>query len=410
MLVDYLIYSAIFLGIYFALFILITLFENREKIYKSSAKNFPRVCLIVPCYNEQENIEKTLVSLVNLDYPKEKLEVIVIDDGSEDNTFKVARNFAKKYPSIIKVFHKENGGKHTALNLGIKKTKASFVGSVDADSFLKRDALKKIMSHFDSSHTMAVISTVKVMPPKNIIEGIQYVEYLMGAFLRKIFSLVDSVNVTPGPLSVFRREVFEVLGPYRKAYQTEDLEFAFRLQRANFKIAHAIDAVVYTKPCPTLKLLLRQRLRWRRGFLLNLRDYLDLLNMKRHGNLSFLLYYNLIGSFLSTISIFYAIWRMGDFFFQKIEQVLLVGIHPSFTFNKFDLFFFNTNPLFFFGILSLLLLVLFFIFSKKLTLDKKSIKKEAVFYLLFYAFLNVSWWILAIGSIVFKGKKDVFWK
>ena len=292
--IEILIYFGLFWGLYFAIFVLGTFFENKDKILKiPQRKNWPQVCLIVPCFNEEKNIEKTLQSLIELDYPQEKLEIIVVDDGSQDQTFFRAKVF-KKRDQRIKVFRKEkNGGKYTALNFGQKKTRAEFVGSVDADSYLEKDALKKIIGYFDNPQIKAVISTVKVGRVKNLLEGVQYIEYLLAAFLRKIFSILDSVNVAPGPLSVFRKEVFEILGPYRKAYLTEDLEIALRLQRANFKIAHAIEAIVYTQPCPNFRALFRQRLRWRRGFLLNLKDYRELLNFKKHGNLSFFLAFSL---------------------------------------------------------------------------------------------------------------------
>lgn len=403
--IETVLYPTIFMGLYFAVFIIGTFFENRGKIYKNpKAQEFPSVCLIVPCFNEEENIERTLISLTNLDYPKEKLEVIVVDDGSRDKTFQKAKELAAKNEKI-KVFRKDNGGKYTALNLGVKATKAEFVGSVDADSYLEPEAVKKIMSYFDNPKTMAVISTVKISQVKNTLEGIQYVEYLMAAFLRKIFSLLDSVNVTPGPLSIFRKEVFETLGPYRKAHHTEDLELAFRLQKADFKIAHAVDAVVYTQPCPNFKTLFRQRLRWRRGFLLNLRDYPDLLNLKRHGHLSLLLFYSLLGSSLSIILTGYTLYRLGDFILGKINQLFLVGIDFSqlFSFN-FDtfLFSFNIRPSLALGIVSLLAFFVYLSYSKKLTFDSKPIKKDVVSYLVLYVFLNAIWWVSAVFSAVFK--------
>jgi len=408
--IETLVYFGIFSGLYFAVFVLTTFFENKRFVcLPTNCDNLPGVSIIVPCYNEENNIEKTLNSLINLDYPKEKLEVIVVDDGSEDKTFQKAKEFEKK-DERVKVFRKKNGGKYTALNFGLKRAKFSFVGSVDADSFLEKSALKKIMSHFQNKEVMAVISTVKIANPKNIIEGIQYVEYLLAAFLRKVFSLVDSVNVTPGPLSIFKKEVFDFLGPYKKAHQTEDLEFAFRLQRANLKIAHAIDAIVYTTPCPNLKSLFRQRLRWRRGFLLNLKDYPDLLNFKKHGNLAFLLYYNLIGSFISLVLAGYTLWKLGNFVFQKINQLSLLqgDFSKLFSFSFSDWRFFNTTPLLFLGIISVFIILVYLFFGKKLTFDKKPIKKDAVLYLIIYNFLNAAWWLFAISFVLFK--KEVSWK
>ncbi len=405
-------YIAIFLGLYFSIFVLSTFFENRKEIYKGLKKeNFPSVCLIVPCYNEGKNIKRTLDSLLNLDYPREKLEIIVVDDGSKDDTFLKAKAFEKRTKQV-RVFRKENGGKYTALNYGLLKTKAQFIGSLDGDSYLDSKALKKVMKYFEDKKIMAVISTIKISEVKNIIEGIQYIEFLIAAFLRKVFSILDSLNVTPGPLSVFRREVYKILGPYRKAHQTEDLEFAFRLQKANFKIAHAIDSLVYTKACPTFKSLFHQRLRWRRGLLLNLKDYLELLNIKKHGNLSFLLYYSVIASFISIVLVGYIFWKIGFFFLEKINNFLLVGLDY---FNLFsfqpDWILFNLGlirPTLILGFLSLVAILTYIFLSKKLTFDKKSITKNTVFYLLLYVFLNAIWWISAFFFILVR--KDISWQ
>jgi len=403
---DILIYLGIFSGLYFSIFILGTFFEKKEEVYKKIKESYsPSVCLIVPCYNEENNIKETISSLLLLDYPKEKLEIIVVDDGSTDNTFKKAKAF-EKYG--VKVIHKENGGKHTALNIGIKQTDAEFIGSVDADCSLKPDSLKNLIRHFIEPEVMAVTSTVKINKAENTIEGIQYVEFLVAAFLKKIYSVLDSLFVTPGPLSVFRREVFEKLGPYHKAHQTEDLELGFRLQKANFKIAHAVNSIVYTKPCPTVKSLLLQRLRWRRGFLLNLKEYTELLNIRKHGNLTFLLFFNLLGSTLSIGVLFYAIWRLNEFLFQKINSLVLTGIHtPSLSAN-IDLFSFNLKPTLILGTISTGVFIIYLVFSKKLTSDSKPIKKETVFYVLFYSLLNAVFFITAIFSAVFK--KKVYWK
>ena len=143
---EILIYAALFTSLYFAIFVFYTFFEYRGKIYYTSKKKgLPLVALLVPCYNEEENIEKAIESLRHLEYPPEKLEMIIIDDGSKDNTFLKAVKLAEN-DKRIKVFRKENGGKYTALNFGMEKiAKAKFVGTVDADSYLHPQSLKKIM-------------------------------------------------------------------------------------------------------------------------------------------------------------------------------------------------------------------------------------------------------------------------
>lgn len=416
--IEILMYFSIFLGLYFSIFLLSVFFENREKIYKGlKSKDFSSVALIVPCYNEAKNIGKTLNSLLNLDYPKEKLEIIVVDDGSDDKTFEKVKAFQKR-DKRIKVFRKENGGKYTALNLGLSKTNAEFIGSVDGDSYLDAQALKKVMKFFEDLEVKAVISTIKIRQVTNIIEGIQYVEYLLAAFWRKVFSFLDGLFVTPGAFSVYRKEVFEVLGHYQDPYKCriEDMEIALRMQRKNLKIKHAIDAFVYTRSPSSFKSLFKQRTRWYRGFLLTIKDYLDLLNIKKHGNLSLFLSYSLICVFISIYLFIYTLQKTINYFLLKVNQLILTGfdfssffVLPSFKLDWYSLNF--LTPLFVLTIFCIIIYLIHLSLSRKLTLDTGPIKKNAVFFIFLFFYFNTLWWISAGFSSIFRrqiscSKKD----
>src|SRR3990167_2221047 len=115
----------IFLALYFQIFLLVTFFENKEKLKKETfigLADYPSVAIIVPCWNEGKTVAGTMRSLLELEYPKEKLSIIAVDDGSTDETFEVMRTFAH-HPHVT-IFKKTNGGKHTAVNLGIEHTNA----------------------------------------------------------------------------------------------------------------------------------------------------------------------------------------------------------------------------------------------------------------------------------------------
>jgi cellulose synthase/poly-beta-1,6-N-acetylglucosamine synthase-like glycosyltransferase len=238
---------------------------------------------MVPCWNEAGTLSKTIHSLLNLNYPKDKLKIMIIDDGSTDNTWKVAEKFKNK--PQVEMYHKENGGKYTALNFGLSKTTTDLVGCLDADSYVDKDALQNIVTYFQDKETMAVTPSVKVWQPKTIIQLIQKVEYGWGIFLRKMLSYMGALYVTPGPFSIFRREVFDVVGGYKHAHQTEDMELAMRLQTNHIKIANAHNAYVYTVAPATLRKLYKQRLRWTYGFLKNVIDYRFVFFKREYGNL-----------------------------------------------------------------------------------------------------------------------------
>ena len=125
-------YIFIFLTVYVQVFLLITFIENRKKIIIRSGsiklRNYPAVTLVVPCWNEEGTVDGTVRSLLNLNYPKDKIKIFLIDDGSTDGTWDIINKFSN-YPNI-KVFRKENGGKYTALNLGLAHVETEFFGGI----------------------------------------------------------------------------------------------------------------------------------------------------------------------------------------------------------------------------------------------------------------------------------------
>jgi cellulose synthase/poly-beta-1,6-N-acetylglucosamine synthase-like glycosyltransferase len=250
-------YVFLFASLNFEVFLLITYFENRLDIEKKNdltlpgLKKYPSVTIIVPCWNEETTVSKTVYSLLNLDYPKNKLKIMVVDDGSTDRTWQVVQKF-KNNPQI-ELYTKKNGGKYTALNYGLSKTKTDLVGCLDADSFVDKDALREIVTCFQDKEIMAVAPSIKLWKPKTVLELIQKIEYGFGIFTRKMYHYMQAVYITPGPFSIFRKEVFQNLGPYKHAHNTEDIEIALRMQKNGYKIAHAHNAIIYTIPPKTIK-------------------------------------------------------------------------------------------------------------------------------------------------------------
>ncbi len=411
---EILIYLIIFSGLYFSIFIFWVFLENQGRIYqKEKNKKFPLVSLIVPCYNEEKGVEKTLYSLISLDYPKDKLEIIFVDDGSLDSTLQKAKLIQKK-DKRIKVFHQENKGKFMALNLGLEKTKGEFIATVDGDSYLHSSALKRAMKFFENPEIKAVSGTAKLIKPRNLIEGIQRVEYLIANFWRKIFSFLNSLYLTSGAFSVYRREIFETLGPFRdpKLFQTEDLEMAFRLQKENLKIVQAMDAFVYTRPPFGFMSLLKQRTRWYAGFLQNFKEYSCLLSIKKYGNLAFFLWYIIFSVLFSIILVGYFIQRGFEFFLQLLNQFILTDFDFSYFFSlpkNWEFLNLNITPLFVLTILCLFVFFFNFFLSRKLSFDSQPYKKGIFFFIFLYPYFNALWWISAFWSFLSKNKKEFLW-
>ncbi len=224
---------SIFCGLYFQIFLLVTFFEAREKEKPNKNKKLgatapvlPTVSIVVPCWNESKTVEKTLISLLDLNYPKEKLSVLVVDDGSTDDTYAVAVEAAARLnrecnAKRISVVTQKNGWKYTALNRGItiaETNQTEFVGCLDADSFVDGQALIRMIPYFSDPRVMAVTPAMRVHEPKNVLQHIQHAEYNVGIFTKRVFSMMNSIYVTPGPFSIFRRNVFSKIGHFKEAH------------------------------------------------------------------------------------------------------------------------------------------------------------------------------------------------
>lgn len=395
----------LFVSLYFEIFLLVTFLEKRRELKESSGEPsyLPTATIVVPCWNEGKTLVKTVESLLGLDYPKEKLSILIVDDGSTDNTWEVMQQF-KNTPNV-RLIQKENGGKFTALNLGIAESHSEIIGCLDADSHVDTQALKRIAKRFENKEVQAVTPAILVNNPKNIIERIQSAEYAFSAFIRKTFSYIGAIYITPGPFSFFRRDIFEKIGPYRHAHNTEDLEIALRLQSKHFKIDNAHNAYVYTKAPRTPRALYKQRVRWIHGFLENARDYHFLFFKPRYGNLSmFVLPTATLSIFTALYFAFFAIWNMGLFVSNKIVEFSAVGINLTLQTPQFDWFFLRSESIFILSMI-LALLTISLILTGKYIVDRQvRFSRDIVYFVLFYSFLAPFWLARSVYNTAFSRK------
>lgn len=403
-------YILLFSALYFEVFLLITYFEVRKKIKSSvfdeiSNSKLPSVSIIVPCWNEENTILKTVFSLLKLDYPREKLSIIVVDDGSTDKTWNVLQRFNRN--KQITLLKKENGGKHTAVNLGISVSKSDLVGCLDADSFVHPQALKRIANRFSDSSVMAVTPSMKINNPQNYLELIQKVEYVIGIFIRKIFSHLNALYITPGPFSIFRREVFAMIGEYKKAHNTEDLEMALRMQKNRMRIDNAHDAYVFTTAPNTLRKLYKQRVRWTYGFLKNAIDYRKMFFRPEYGHLGVMILP------LAGFSIFSSLYFAGTVLFDsiksallKIEEIRTVGL--SWTGFNLDLFYIDTRVMVFLTLAALMGTVAIIFISRSLAQERMRPGKELVYFLAIYSIIVPFWMARAVFNVIFA--KSTKWR
>ena len=362
----------------------------------------------MPCFNEEKTVYQTVRSLLNLNYPKDKIKIFLIDDGSVDNTWSVLKCF-EKYPNI-RIFHQENGGKYTALNLALKHTETDFFGGLDADSLAAPESLVRLMSYFEKdSAIMAVTPSVNVHSPKNILQNAQKAEYQMGLYLKKMLGFLGAINVTPGPMTIFRKKVFYDLRFYRPGHNTEDMEIAYRMQKNYYKIENCNDAYVYTNTPTTIKKLYKQRLRWIYGFINNTFDYKAVLFRKKYGNFSI---FTLPMGLVSIISASYLfgriVYSLGYFLYLKIMVLRIVGFHFNININSlvsnFDPFFINTQSFSFLIILVYFFIIFSMIFGRKMAEGKWAFSLDMFYFFPVFSLIAPFWLLKAIYNTILSKK------
>lgn len=399
----------LFLSMFFQVLLLISFFENKKKIDEEEyikIDHYPTVTVAVPCWNEERTLGATLDSLIALEYPKDKLFIYVVDDGSKDGTYAIAKEYEERYPGLISAFTKENGGKHTAVNLALERSTSDLFGCLDADSFVAPHTLKTIISYFERSpETMAVTPCIHIRRPKTFIQRMQAIEYLMGVFVRKAFGSLDAIQVTPGPFSIFKKEVFEKIGNYRKAHNTEDFEITLRMHRAHLKIANSHKALVYTIGPATAKGFFYQRLRWARGFLENAMDYRELFFKKKYGNFGmFTLPMAFMFVFYGLFAALFALFSMMQQVMQSLNRWSTVGIHPHLP--QFDIFYLNTNVMSFIVMLMFTIFLLVLYISNTLTDDRQQFYRNFPFFFFVYPFFVPMFLGKAVFDTFFKRKNE----
>ncbi|MCC7552153.1 glycosyltransferase family 2 protein [Candidatus Micrarchaeota archaeon] len=260
-------YIGTFILLFANVFLIYSIIKYKKEIEKkySDTDWKPKVSIIIPTYNESvKTLEKTILCVLKSNYPKNKLELIIVDDGSTNDSCDIIK---QKYKSQnIKIFKKENGGPASAKNYGIKKSKGELVGTIDSDSFIAPNTIYNMIKIFKSDKSIgAVASSVKIFNPKKWIERFQHFEYEVILYVRRIFMVYESIYVTPGGFSLYKKKILNKLKGFDENSLTEDIEIALRIQSLGYKIRSSLDAYVYTVPPQDILSLIKQRVRWIRG-------------------------------------------------------------------------------------------------------------------------------------------------
>ncbi len=229
----------------------------------------PEVTILIAAFNEGMAIDSTLEGIAKQNYLG-PMRVIVIDDGSTDNTSDVVRSKQATNPNIELISLTKNGGKAAALNQGLKISKSAIVISVDADSYLHVDAIKNLVGRFisDPLNTKAVAGEILIRNSRtNWVTKAQEWDYFLGiASIKRIQSLFQGTLVAQGAFSLYDRNALNEVGGWPEMVG-EDIVLTWKLLLAGYRVGHAEDAIAFTNCPETLKAFIKQRQRWSRGLI-----------------------------------------------------------------------------------------------------------------------------------------------
>ena len=398
-----------FIALYmFSLFIILTI-RNRSELFSYPKPNLNYfITAIIPAHNEEESIKETVEHVMQLNYPKDKLEVIIANNASTDKTLKIAKQLKEKYKNI-KIIDTKIPGKANVLNLAIKQSKGELIAVVDSDSFPHPDSLKKLTGFFDNPKMGAVTSFVKIRnKEKNFFARIQSLEYLLLGWNRKLLDFLDSVNVTNGPLSLYRKKYIENVRGFDTKTVTEDIDITWNMMKHDYKTAMCLDANVTTIAPTKFKPWFAQRTRWGLGGLQALQKYKSMYFKK-----------GMFGSFILPFVSLSIVLSIATFIFSSylitksiITRALITGYSistdsPIITLQEINLY---PSVIIFYFVVLFTLSITYFWYILKITKYEKKTNLKKFFNLLFYTLLYLTLYPLVWFASIYRFiKKDYKW-
>ncbi len=424
--ISALVLSTYFLAIYFVIFRILILAVNSEDFRKSmrrktpKLKRYPSVTVIIPAYNEENGVGGTIDSVLNLKYPRDKVHIIVVNDGSKDRTAEVVEEKIKKHPARgIVLISQKNQGKARSLNNALKRISTEFFACLDADSIVDRDTLTRMMGVFQDDDEkgdgrLAIVTpAMKVKNPKGMLQKLQRVEYLAAILVNKTMSYLNCIHVAPGPFSVYRTRIIKKLGGFDVKSLTEDQEIAYRAQAHHYRIKLCFNGYTYTKAPASLRGLYRQRNRWIKGSLQSQFKYRKLFFNRRYGDFGMLqVPNNFFNLFLGFAAVFLFFYYLIIPLISKIRDLYLVGfdlmpfLKGIFKYS-FEIAFVNMGLLLLFIFLFALTLTIFYLSHKTTNerITKHGMAYLVVYFLVYYLMLSFMAVIAAIELLIGRKQK-----
>jgi len=258
--------------------------RRRERIHAGS-DYVPFVSILAPAYNEELVIENTIRSLLASEYPS--YEIIVIDDGSQDNTSKVVEdNFANE--KRVRLITIANAGKASALNTGLRYARGEIIVALDADTIFAPQTVAALAHRFYDKSLGAVAGNAKVGNRVNLVTRWQALEYITSQNMdRRAFASLNCITVVPGAVGAWRKDLLDEVGGFPSDTLAEDQDLTLRIRRLGYRIGYEETAIAWTEAPHNLRSLAKQRFRWAYGTLQCMWKHRDALFRPRYGALGF---------------------------------------------------------------------------------------------------------------------------
>ncbi|MFA5797143.1 MAG: glycosyltransferase [Candidatus Woesearchaeota archaeon] len=407
---NILLYSVWFLSTYYVVLLLLIMFSGQDKLYekrKFTKDHAKRITVLVPAYNEEKKIAFTIDSLKKINY--DDIEFIIINDGSKDKTSQVVRAAIKGDKRFVFIDRKENKGKAASLNEGIARASGEFIATMDADSVVETKIFQKTLPYFEKKDVAAVTVSVLVKNPKTILHKIFELEYIIGLSLfLKVFSMCDSVFVTPGPFSMYRTSVLREIGGFDIHNITEDTEIAYRIQKKRYRIENCLEAKAYTIVPPTFKEVCVQRKRWYSGAIQTLYTHRNMLLSNKYGAFGYFVFFNYLliafGLVLFSASIYLTISKL----IENIFYYNYTGwdIFRYWTHIEWDVL--NYSRATVLGFISLFFTLSVLFIGLYMTKTKYKTRKTGIIGYPFLFFFYQFFWIISLIAII--RRKKIQWR
>jgi biofilm PGA synthesis N-glycosyltransferase PgaC len=335
--------------LYFPLALIASLRRRSPPVFDSSR---PLVSIVVPAYNEEKVIANCVESILASDYPN--LEIILVDDGSKDETYAVMKRYHNS--SVVTALTKPNGGKASALNLGYNHSHGEILMFVDADGIFTRSTIDEMLALFTSDKVGAICGNDAPVNLDRLLTQLMCLQTHVGTgFVRRALAQINCLPIVSGNIGAFRRSVLEKTdpadgiplrqdiaqawevkskGPFRSGFIGEDLELTWRVHKAGYQVKFAPHAVVLAEVPSTIKSLWKQRVRWARGLLQTVGLHRDMFFNFKYGRLGLYLPINFFNMVIIPIlqllilSLFMLLVAMGysPIAFDFLGIILWIGL------------------------------------------------------------------------------------